>query len=176
MRALIGIGSAGTETVDMLSLVQEGKKHYLAGNYEAARVAFAQVAAQPVSVRKLKVSVGEVVTIAAGHAVPQQLRCYLQKGVIVRVVDSDAVAQAIQQVAYQGGSGEMFAAKYIAREPVAQKVAPVERQARAEAEAEVEAARREWKTRFRARTRMMQKLLANAADDTVPTPRGDGDD
>jgi hypothetical protein len=37
-------------------------------------------------------------------------------------------------------------------------------------------ARRQWKSRFRARVRTMEKLLANAPDDNVPTPRGDGDD
>lgn len=42
-------------------------------------------------------------------------------------------------------------------------------------EAAAAEARRQWKSRFRARVRMMEKLLANAPDDNVPTPRGDGD-
>lgn len=43
-------------------------------------------------------------------------------------------------------------------------------------EADLAAARREWRTRYRARARVMETLLANATDDNVPTPRGDGDD
>lgn len=43
-------------------------------------------------------------------------------------------------------------------------------------EIELVKARREWKARFLARVRVLEKLLASAVVDDVPTPRGEGDD
>lgn len=36
--------------------------------------------------------------------------------------------------------------------------------------------RRRWRSRFRARVKAMENLMARAADDNIPTPRTDGDD
>lgn len=161
--------NAGTETVDILGLVQEGAKLYYTGSCSLAEV------------RRLRVAVGGVLAIAYEHP-PERLHMrrlnadYLE-GNLARIVFAEEAGRSTN-IAMQA-AGEAPGMPLVSSDPVeanpsakesANTPPPIE------AEAAANEARRQWKSRFRTRVRMMEKLLASAPDDNVPTPRGDGDD
>jgi hypothetical protein len=163
---------AGTET----GLVQEGTKHYYAGSYGQAHTAFVYVAGDtisPMAVRKLKVAIGDVVAIAC-EQLPERLhtRRLSDYSVVISsfsVEDASSKNEATQ-------AGEVRGPPTVSPAPIALAKESSNVRPSQEPEAAAAEARRQWKSRFRVRVKMMEKLLANAPDDNVPTPRGDGDD
>lgn len=145
-RMRAALGIVGTEAVDILGLFQEGAKHYYSGSFSLAEA------------RKLKVAVGEVLAITYEH--PPERLC-------LRSLNASHLEDSLRFLLGKDNGPSSNTTTQAADEALSTPV---------EAEAAANEARRQWKSRFRARVRMMEKLLASAPDDNVPTPRGDGDD
>jgi hypothetical protein len=155
----------GTETVDMLGLVQEGTKLYYASSDSLA------------TARRMKVAVGSVIAIAYEQS-PERLHmrrlsANCPDGNLVRFYLDIHSTNVATQAAGEAPSATLVSSAAIKPSPSVEESASV--QPAKESDAAAVEARRQWKSRFRARVRMMEKLLANAPDDNIPTPRGDGD-